>query len=118
MYNPILALIKNGMLLFFYRLASTIDGLRIFIIGIIVFNTLQMVAIFVTDMLQCVPIQKTFYGGMGSCIAVGDFFIATAALTILTDILVMIIPTWITWNLHLRLRKKIAVIILLSLGAV
>lgn len=107
------------MLLFFLRVGGSIDNLRWFIIALIIFNTTMMVAVFLTDMLQCIPIQKIFYSSMeGRCIDTVSFFVATAALTILTDILVMIIPTWITWNLQLRLRKKLAVIFLLSMGLV
>ncbi|KAG8168457.1 hypothetical protein KVR01_001206 [Diaporthe batatas] len=117
LYNPILALVKNGMLLFFLRVGGSIDNLRLFIIFIIVLNTLMMVSIFLIDLLQCIPIQKTFYlNTTGTCINVGDFFISTAAATILTDILVIIIPVWITWNLKMKLRKKLAVIFLLSMG--
>ncbi|ROV95674.1 hypothetical protein VMCG_07572 [Cytospora schulzeri] len=119
LYNPILALVKNGMLLFFLRVGGSIDHLRWFIISLIIFNTALMVAIFLTDMLQCIPIEKTFYANIeGTCIETVSFFIATSALTILTDILVMIIPTWITWNLQLKLKKKLAVIFLLSMGLV
>lgn len=76
-----------------------------------------MVTIFFTDVLQCIPIRKIFYANLeGKCIDTVSFFIATAALTILTDILVMMIPTWITWNLQLTIKKKLAVIFLLSMG--
>ncbi|POS72414.1 CFEM domain-containing protein [Diaporthe helianthi] len=117
LYNPILALVKNGMLLFFLRVGGSIDKLRRFILAIIVLNTLMMVSIFLIDLLQCLPIEKTFYpNSPGTCINVGDFFIGTAAAAILTDILVMIIPVWITWNLKMKMRKKLAVIFLLSMG--
>jgi hypothetical protein len=117
LYNPILALVKNGMLLFFLRVGGSIDSLRIFIIAIIVLNTLMMVSIFFIDLLQCIPIEKTFYPDTtGTCIHVGNFFIGTAAATILTDILVMIIPIWITKNLNMKFKKKLAVIFLLSMG--
>ncbi|KUI74132.1 hypothetical protein VM1G_09678 [Cytospora mali] len=117
LYNPILALVKNGMLLFFLRVGGTINILRRFIIALIVLNTTMMVAIFVADMLQCIPVKKTFHPEIeGTCIQTIHFFVATSALTILTDILVMIIPTWITWNLQMKLKKKLAVIFLLSMG--
>lgn len=117
LYNPILALVKNGMLLFFLRVGGSIDNLRLFIIAIMVLNTLMMVSIFLIDLLQCIPIKKTFYANtVGTCIHVGNFFIGTAAATILTDILVMIIPIWLTWNLKMKIRKKLAVIFLLSMG--
>jgi hypothetical protein len=107
------------MLLFFLRVGGTINNLRLFIVSLIIFNTAMMVAIFLADMLQCLPIEKAFDASIkGTCIDVVSFFVATAALTILTDVLVMIIPTWITWNLQLRLKKKLAVIFLLSMGLI
>ncbi|ROV89688.1 hypothetical protein VSDG_08117 [Cytospora chrysosperma] len=119
LYNPILALVKNGMLLFFLRVGGSINNVRLFIFSLIIFNTAMMVAIFVADMLQCIPVEKAFDASIeGTCIDTVSFFVATAALTILTDILVMIIPTWITWNLQLKLKKKLAVIFLLSMGLV
>ncbi|KAK7746454.1 hypothetical protein SLS53_002413 [Cytospora paraplurivora] len=117
LYNPILALVKNGMLVFFYRVGASIDNVRWYIIALIIFNTTLMVAIFLTDMLQCIPVSKVFHPEIhGRCIDTTSFFVATAAVTILTDILTLIIPTWITWNLAIEMKKKIAIIFLLSMG--
>lgn len=107
------------MLVFFYRVGASIDNVRWYIIALIIFNTSLMVAIFLTDMLQCVPITKVFHPEIhGRCIDTTSFFVATAAVTILTDILTLIIPTWITKHLAIATRKKIAIIFLLSMGLV
>lgn len=117
-YNPILALVKNAALVFFLRLGRVFEGLRLFILSLLVLNNLMMFGIFFTVVFQCVPIKKTFYPELpGTCIDLPRFFIATAALTILTDILVLIIPTWLLWDLRMKPKKKLATIFLLSLGA-
>lgn len=112
-----MALVKNAVLIFFLRLGRIFERLRLFILSLLVFNNLMMVGIFVAVIFQCVPISKTFHPEVpGTCINLPQFFIATAALTILTDILVLIIPTWLLWDLNMKPRKKIATIFLLSLG--
>lgn len=117
-YNPILALVKNAALIFFLRLGWVFERLRLFILSLLVLNNLMMFGIFFTVVFQCVPIKKTFYPELpGTCIDLPPFFIATAALTILTDILVLIIPTWLLWDLRMKPKKKLATIFLLSLGA-
>lgn len=91
--------------------------MRVFIICLLVLNNLMMVAIFFTAVFQCTPIMKTFHPEIaGTCISTPHFFIATAALTILTDLLVLVIPTWLLWDIRLKPKKKIATIFLLSLG--
>ncbi|ORY63331.1 uncharacterized protein BCR38DRAFT_516548 [Pseudomassariella vexata] len=117
--QPDLALVKNAALFLFLRVGGSKPTLRKFIWALLIINNAMMVAIFVADMLQCIPIRKTFYPTIpGQCISIGDFFIATAALTILTDILVLIIPVWLVAGLQLKLSKKVAVTFLLSLGLV
>lgn len=112
-----MALVKNAVLVFLLRLGRTSQSLRLFILSLLFLNNLMMVAIFITVVFQCIPINKTFHPELsGTCINTPHFFITTAALTILTDILVLIIPTWLLWDLRMKPRKKIATIFLLSLG--
>lgn len=117
LYNPILALVKNAVLILFLRLGRTFDALRVWIYSLLVLNNLMMVAIFIVVIFQCTPITKTFHSELpGTCINTPHFFITTAGLTILTDVLVLIIPTWLLWDLQMKPRKKIATVFLLSLG--
>lgn len=108
---------KNAVLIFYLRVGGIIGPIRRFTIALMGLNTLMMVAIFVADMLQCIPIGKVFDTTIpGSCINIPAFFLSTAALNITTDVLVLSVPTWIIGQLQMRLAKKIAIIILLSLG--
>lgn len=77
----------------------------------------MMIAVFLVDMLQCVPVTKVFYpDAPGSCINDSEFFISTTALIIVTDLMVLIIPMWIVARLQMRLHKKLAIIFMLSRG--
>lgn len=77
-----------------------------------------MIAIFVADIFQCSPLAYVYDTSIpgGKCFNQGAFFVATAALTIFTDLLVLFLPTWIIFGLQMPMRRKIAVIFILSLG--
>jgi hypothetical protein len=51
-----------------------------------------------------------------SCFNRGVFSLTTAGLAILTDVLILTIPIAMTWPLRLNIRRKIAVVLVLSLG--
>lgn len=99
-YNPILALVKNSMLILYLHLeGGAMYRLRHLIKTIIAINTALMVAIFIVAMFQCIPISKTWFTTEpGYCIDKGAFYTATAALNILTDIPVVIIPSVSTYS--------------------
>jgi hypothetical protein len=52
----------------------------------------------------------------GKCIDQVKFTLISAGLSVLTDILIMLIPAAMIWNLQMPRRKKIAVWAVLSLG--
>lgn len=120
LYNPILALVKSSVLLFLLRLGGQKPGVRWTIHGLNFFNIGLMIAIFITVIFQCTPIayfwDRTIEGG--TCINTGAFYIATAGLTILTDILVLILPFWIFLGLKMPSNIKIALLVVFGLGAV
>lgn len=118
LYNPILALVKNAMLLLYLRLDSGArNSMRRVIKVTLVFNTVLMLAIFLVAIFQCVPISKNWSTDTpGTCVDHGMYYSATAALTILTDIPVILIPSWMMHGLRLARAKKIAVVTILSLG--
>jgi hypothetical protein len=51
-----------------------------------------------------------------SCFNEKVFSLTTAGLAILTDVLILTIPIAMTWSLQLNLRRKLAVVAVLSLG--
>lgn len=52
----------------------------------------------------------------GSCIDQFSFYMIQSGLTVLTDILILLIPPAMMWNLQMKREKKIAVWAVLSLG--
>jgi hypothetical protein len=115
-----LSLVKISVLIFLLRLDSRSRVLRHLNRSTIWFTLTLMIATLITDLFQCHPVpfvyDKTIPGG--TCINQGAFYVATAVLTIFTDLLVMSIPVIITYSLQMALRKKIAVSCILSLGGV
>ncbi|KAH7119238.1 hypothetical protein EDB81DRAFT_848005 [Dactylonectria macrodidyma] len=124
-YNPILALVKTSLLLFLLRLGGHKRKVRVAIVSLLVFNLCQMVALFICCVFQCTPINYLWMavapGGAsrkGKCIDQNAFLISTASLTIVTDVLVLILPFWIFVGLKLPLRVRVAIIGVFALGGV
>ncbi|KAF4989506.1 hypothetical protein FDECE_14699 [Fusarium decemcellulare] len=125
LYVPILALVKTSVLLFLLRLGGQKQRVRLAIISLLTFNICQMVAMFVGCILQCTPIRYFWLSMLpgdakpqGSCVNQSVFYIASAALTIFTDILVLMLPFWIFLGLSLPFKVRAAIIGVFALGAV
>lgn len=65
----------------------------------------------------CVPVQKLWYPDLpGRCINQVGTWIANAASTILTDLIILLMPLPQLWSLHLGKREKIGLTMAFSLG--
>lgn len=118
LYNPILALVKTSVLIFLLRLGGQKPGVRYAIHALNFFNIALMIAIFLVVMFQCWPVDFNWNPHIegGHCIKQGTFYVVTAALTLLTDVLVLALPIWIFADLKMKLKMKIALIIVFLLG--
>ncbi|EFX04475.1 hypothetical protein CMQ_1403 [Grosmannia clavigera kw1407] len=117
LYNPILALVKTSVLLFLLKLGSQKQAVRLSIYVLNTFNLSLMVAIFVVVIFQCRPISFNWdVSEHGHCIKQGAFYMVTAALTILTDILSLALPFWVFLDLKLPRRVKVALLFVFLLG--
>ncbi|KAI5840097.1 hypothetical protein DFP73DRAFT_197025 [Morchella snyderi] len=116
-YHPILALTKISILVFYYRL-SVSGAFRQTVMALIIINVALTVSIFFADFFQCSPINyiwdKSIEGG--KCIDTKAFFISSAALNIVSDFVVLLLPIPMVWKLKINMKKKIALISLFSLG--
>ncbi|OLN84895.1 hypothetical protein CCHL11_03882 [Colletotrichum chlorophyti] len=124
LYNPILALVKTSVLMFLLRLSGQKRRIRYTIIGLNVFNIALMIAIFVTVIFQCQPINYFWEKAgrnppaEGKCIDMAAFYVGTASLTIFTDVLSLALPFWIFLGLKMPTRVKMALLAVFALGAV
>ncbi|KAL4801863.1 hypothetical protein BDV18DRAFT_148297 [Aspergillus unguis] len=134
LYNPILALVRASLILFLFRLGDTRRIVRWNLIAIFWVNLGLLISIFLADLLQCSPLHYAYDAPAmdlaaqqetgddsakgGSCIHEVQFFLASASLSIVTDIWLLCIPSVIVRRLQMSRRKKMAVIAVLSMGAI
>jgi hypothetical protein len=121
LYNPILALVKTSILLFLLRLTGQKTNARRTIWALLIFNGLMIITNFLLTVFHCVPIaanwDPTGYPD-AKCLNFADFVTGTASVSILTDALVLLLPTWIVYNLQIQKKQKIMLIGILSFGFV
>lgn len=130
LYNPILALVKASIIFFLWRLEDQRKVIRWSLISFFLLNLGLAIATFVADLCQCTPVayywnhfetdtydeEGNVVAAAGTCIHQIDFFLITAGLSVLTDILIMLIPAAMVWRLKMRKSRKIAVWAVMSLG--
>lgn len=86
--------------------------------GTLYFTIALAIATLLTDAFQCTPVQyfwDTTIAG-GHCIEQRDFYVATAVMTLFTDLLVLSIPVIIIAGLQMPFRRKMAVCGVLCIG--
>jgi len=129
-YNPILQLVKNSVIIFLWRLEDRRQHIRVALISLFAINTGLLVSVFIADLNQCQPINYYWnhwwmdtYNAEGEVIKKGGscfeqvyFLLITAGLSVLTDILILLVPAAMVWHLQMPRKKKIAVWAVLSLG--
>ncbi|KAK7434770.1 integral membrane protein [Colletotrichum acutatum] len=116
-YNPILALVKQSLLIFLIRFSGVKDVVRYVVWGTAAFNLALMIATFVAVIFQCTPIEKNWRPTLaGSCIQQFSFGISTACLTILTDLVSVGLPFHIFLGLKMQKKRKIGLMIVFMLG--
>ncbi|GES57698.1 succinate-semialdehyde dehydrogenase, mitochondrial [Aspergillus terreus] len=120
LYNPALTMVKVSILLFLRRLESKSRLVNSLIWGTMAVTVGLFLAVLFVDLFQCWPVAYVYDKSIahGKCIQQGAFYVATAALNLFTDLLVLSIPIIITWSLHMPLRRKLAVCLILCLGGV
>lgn len=122
-YAPILSLVKLSVLVFLLRLAGPARKvLNIFIYTLICVNSAQCIAVVCVTIFQCTPMNLVWttgchaYTGMGHYINPAIFTITVAAINLLTDLLVMVIPFRIFSDITINKRIRNALMFVFTLG--
>lgn len=119
LYNPQLALVKSSVLFFLLRLGGHQTVLRRGIQVLNWSNIALMVAVLFASIFTCVPVYKYWDRSVeGFCNNEALQYLVTSGLTILTDVLVLVIPVKIVWGLQVARKLKIVLICLLCSGIV
>ncbi|KAJ5177582.1 uncharacterized protein N7500_000281 [Penicillium coprophilum] len=116
-YTLINGLIKVSICLLYLRVFPNI---RVISLGTIAFVTAMSVAIMLATIFQCSPISSAFdeqdfehY----TCFQSVPFWYSTAALSLVTDVWILLLPLKTVLGLHIGTRKRFLVAGLLSLGS-
>ncbi|OKL55413.1 hypothetical protein UA08_09266 [Talaromyces atroroseus] len=118
-YNPILAIVKQSVLIFLLRLASTKAGVRYAVWAVSAFNISEMIAVFFVVIFQCSPIASNWNLALtptAKCINRDVFGLTTGGLTILTDLFTLAVPIYIFVNLKINRKTKLALNFVFLLG--
>ncbi|TEA17701.1 hypothetical protein C8034_v010031 [Colletotrichum sidae] len=116
-YNPILALAKQSVLIFLLRFSGAKSMVRNVIWTTAVFNIALMLATLLVLIFQCTPVEaswnKTIYG---NCVDGFAFAITAGSLTVLTDIIIVGLPFYVFLGSQMGKRKKIGLMAIFALG--
>lgn len=117
MYAFNVTLIKCSILAFYHRIFAVASFRRInFIVGIICL--LWVAAGFITDLLYCVPLRRYWDPTVeGVCYNFNMYFMIMEIFDLVMDAVLIVLPLKTIANLHLSLRKRLALLAVFSCGA-
>ncbi|KAL4750567.1 hypothetical protein BDW72DRAFT_213340 [Aspergillus terricola var. indicus] len=114
-YLACLGFVKTSVCWFYTRLGDKyLRRMSYIMFGII---ACQATANVCTAAFQCRPIPKAWNTSLkGTCVNINVFYLANAALNILTDLLTYTLPVRVIFKLQMPRKQKIALIFILCLG--
>ncbi|KAF2875205.1 hypothetical protein BDV95DRAFT_450962, partial [Massariosphaeria phaeospora] len=115
-YNPIIGLIKISFLLTLIKLQSPNRYIRLALWSIMVLTFMTMISGPLIIIFECWPMEAHWDYTVGHCVDRRITILSGVSLALLTDVLVLFMPTWILYGLQIERRKKFQVIAFLSLG--
>ncbi|KAF1838125.1 hypothetical protein BDW02DRAFT_489849 [Decorospora gaudefroyi] len=116
-YNPCICMVKASFLWSLYKLRSHNPWIKRSILGLQALNAVYMVATTIVSAVPCLPIAKAWHPELpGGCYSPTLYVTGNVSVVILTDFLVLLIPTWMIWDLQMPVARKLVTISFLSLG--
>lgn len=114
-YLATLGFVKTSVLWFYTRLGDrTLTRISYVIMCVIICQATSFVLV---AAFQCEPISKAWTGtGPGKCVNINIFYLANAALNILTDLLTYTLPIRVILKLQMPRKQKIVLGLILCLG--
>jgi hypothetical protein len=116
-YNPILGLVKASFVITLLKLRSPNRHINLALWIIFAINGTFTIAAPLVCVFQCSPISKFWdHNQPGKCLDGPKYTYGTIAIVLITDLAVVIMPTWILHNLQMPFRRKAMYISFLSFG--
>jgi hypothetical protein len=115
-YKLTINLTKTSILLLYLRLFPQ-RYFRIAAYTLLAIILAYMVATTCSSIWQCNPIAKAWNKSLeGSCISLTKNWYANAGFSIATDILIILLPQRVIWQLQMPLKQKVAIMGIFGLG--
>ncbi|KAF2239178.1 hypothetical protein EV356DRAFT_572645 [Viridothelium virens] len=115
LYAPTLALAKLSILALYARIFTTNNRSFAFAIyAVAVWIVLWFIGSYLSIFLECRPISSYWTSG---CQLSFETSVATSVLNIISDVMVVALPSWHIWRLQMSTQQKVGVAALLGLGA-
>ncbi|KAH5057440.1 hypothetical protein HBH96_109480 [Parastagonospora nodorum] len=116
-YNPILALVKLSFILTLIKLRSPKIWINYCLWAMLCLNACFAVGAPLACIMQCNPIAKYWDRRIiGSCVHAGAYTVSTSSIVLATDVLILVMPSWMLHDLSMPLGRKLMVIVFLSFG--
>jgi hypothetical protein len=119
-YAASLLFLKNAILLEWIRIFSPHRTNTFFSYAawmLITFNTMLYVSSIIASAITCIPHSAAWEPWQdGKCINRRAVGIATAAFNVFADLLILLLPQKIIWNLQMGMSRKIGISLVFSMG--
>jgi hypothetical protein len=118
LYRPILAMVKNSVLVFLLKFATARRAIFISIWVLLTVNTASIIAFFFAYTFSCRPQDQKWSAESlgGHCDARTIYSLFSSGWTIFTDLLVLALPFWLFLGSKMAKRQKLAIIAVFCLG--
>ncbi|KAF2804604.1 uncharacterized protein BDZ99DRAFT_467286 [Mytilinidion resinicola] len=109
--------IKLSLLTFYTRLSPERSFLIMVYVAMFIVTGFGIGSI-VAVLVQCIPLSMLWNPNQeGHCFHIINFYYANAALNIITDVGILLLPMKLLWGLHMPIRQRISLCGLFGLGS-
>ncbi|THZ03651.1 hypothetical protein D6C95_03654 [Aureobasidium pullulans] len=119
MYSITMLFSKMSILLLYRRLFPIVNFAKRWW-AVVAFTVAYSVGGMLASLFQCRPMESAWTLDVPSdyCISTEKFYTANAALNVVSDIMILILPVPIVWGLNTDTRKKVILTGLFSMGSI
>jgi hypothetical protein len=119
LYPFVIGPIKVSICCLYMRIFGIYRTYRYYFWTLIVLSVLWAFSTLMGTILQCHPVQDAWnpLGDRSNCLNIRTFLIGTNVPNVVLDAMILTAPIYPIWQLHLPLRKKFLVLLVLLLGA-
>ncbi|OAG08846.1 uncharacterized protein CC84DRAFT_592844 [Paraphaeosphaeria sporulosa] len=118
-YNPVVCIVKMSFLWSLQKLRSPNKWIQRSLWAIQIINLIYMIISTCVALVPCLPLRKKWHPEIpGHCMQGDKYVLGNVTIVLVTDALVLLMPSWIIWDLQMPLRRKVMTISFLSFGVV